>query len=267
MKIIISHDIDHISVSEHFRDFIIPKFIIRSKIEFLTGKISLKQYFLRLKHLLQNKWQNIDELMEFNLQNNIPATFFIGVNKGLRLNYSLKLSEKWIKKILEKGFDCGVHGIAYQNQADIDMEYKTFSEISGLDKFGIRMHYLRMDTNTLEFLSKANYIFDSSIYSMDFPYKTGNIWEFPLNIMDGFEIEAGKKWQSKNLSQAKESTLKKIELAEKKKLEYLTILFHDRYFNNSFKTWMDWYCWLVDWLKQNNFKFINYRTAIDKLRK
>jgi IS4 transposase len=85
--------------------------------------------------------------------------------------------------------------------------------------------------------------------------------------MDGFEIEAEKKWQSKNLSQAKESTLKKIELAEKKKLEYLTILFHDRYFNNSFKTWMDWYCWLVDWLKQNNFQFINYRTAIEKILK
>jgi hypothetical protein len=152
MKIIISHDVDHITVSEHFRDSIIPKFIIRSKIEFLTGKISFKQYFLRFKHLLQNKWQNINELMEFNLQNNIPATFFIGVNNGLGLNYSLKLSEKWIKKIIEKGFDCGVHGIAFQNQADIDIEYKIFREISGLDKFGIRMHYLRMDTNTQVFI-------------------------------------------------------------------------------------------------------------------
>ncbi len=30
MKIIISHDVDHITVLEHNRDLIIPKFIVRS---------------------------------------------------------------------------------------------------------------------------------------------------------------------------------------------------------------------------------------------
>ena len=41
MKVIISHDIDHITAREHLTDTIIPKFIIRNKIELLTGKIRL----------------------------------------------------------------------------------------------------------------------------------------------------------------------------------------------------------------------------------
>ncbi|HRH64142.1 MAG TPA: hypothetical protein PLI68_12530, partial [Bacteroidia bacterium] len=83
MKAIISHDIDHISVSEHLlKDTIIPKFLIRNLIELGTGKIGLAEFGLRHLDLVKNKWQNIEELIAFNKQHGIPSSFFIGVQNG-----------------------------------------------------------------------------------------------------------------------------------------------------------------------------------------
>ena len=66
MKAIISHDIDHLSLWEHTNDLILPKFFVRAKIELFSGKISIPEYFLRMSDFFKNKWQNIDELIEFN---------------------------------------------------------------------------------------------------------------------------------------------------------------------------------------------------------
>jgi len=104
MKIIIYHDIDHITVFEHKKDLIIPKFIIRSFIELGLGYISFSELGLRFRDILKNKWNNIEELMAFSIENNVPATFFIGVNNGRCLSYSLEDSKFWINKIKEKGF-------------------------------------------------------------------------------------------------------------------------------------------------------------------
>lgn len=90
MKIIISHDVDHITVWEHRKDLIIPKFIMRSFIEFTLGYISTSEIRNRFKEFVKNKWQNIKELIEFDRENKIPSTFFIGVANGMGLNYSLK---------------------------------------------------------------------------------------------------------------------------------------------------------------------------------
>jgi hypothetical protein len=48
MKIIISHDIDHITVFEHKKDLIIPKFIIRSFIELGLGYISFSELGVKI---------------------------------------------------------------------------------------------------------------------------------------------------------------------------------------------------------------------------
>lgn len=56
-----------------------------------------------------------------------------------------------------------------------------------------------------------------------------------------------------------------LEEALSKNINYLTILFHDRYFNDAFKTWKDWYVWVINYLKGNRFMFINYRDAIKEM--
>jgi hypothetical protein len=153
MKVIFSHDIDHLTVKEHLSDTIIPKFIIRNKIELFTGKISFKEFNLRIKKLFKNKLNNIEELIKYNEKHDIPGTFFIGVNNGVGLNYSLELASEWISFITKSGVDCGVHGIAYDKYEDVKKEYDLFKSISGLTDFGIRMHYLRNDKNTFSNLS------------------------------------------------------------------------------------------------------------------
>jgi len=267
MKIIISHDIDHITVWEHKRDLIIPKFIVRNSIELVTGSIGFPEYFLRLKSLAKNKWQNLEELTAFDKENKVPSTFFIGVNTGLGLSYSLENTKYWATKIIEKGFDVGVHGVEFNNMKGIKKEYETFKQISRLSSFGIRMHYLRNSENTLQFLNDVGYIFDSTLYKLEKPFKIGNLWEFPLYIMDSHLFNDNSKWQNQTLEQAEDRTKKIVEEANKKGIKYLTILFHDRYFSNSFKSWKDWYIWMIGYLKSCGFEFTTYREAIQKLEK
>lgn len=267
MKIIISHDVDHITVWEHKKDLIIPKFIVRSSIELVTGRIGFTGYFLRFKELVENKYQNLEELIGFDKENKVPSTFFIAVNKGLGLSYSLDNAKYWTEKIVEEGFDAGVHGIAFNNYDDIKDEYDTFRNLSGLKKFGIRIHYVRNSEDTLKFLDKASYIFDSTLCKLENPFKTGNLWEFPLHIMDGYLFCKNSKWQNQTLEQGKDKTKRIIEEAYKKGIKYLTILFHDRYFSDSFRSWKDWYIWAVSYLKNRGFEFTTYREAIQELEK
>ncbi|SMO55356.1 hypothetical protein SAMN06269117_11041 [Balnearium lithotrophicum] len=266
MKVIISHDVDHLTVWEHKRDLIIPKFIVRSSIELLIGSISVNEYVDRFKNFIKNKWNNISELIEFNKQYNIPATFFFGVSNGLGLSYNLKDARDYINLVKFSGFDVGVHGIAFNDFLDIKREFETFKKISGKNRFGIRMHYLRVGKDTLNYLSKAGYLFDSSVFKEINPFKIGDMWEFPLHIMDGYVIQGrGKRWQSKTFGEIKDETKKLIEALFNKNIKYISILFHDRYFSDSFLSWKNWYIWLIRYLIKNRFEFVSYKEAIKEL--
>jgi len=265
MKAIVSHDVDHITIWEHNKDLIVLKFLARSSIELINKSISIKEYLLRLKDILNNKWQNVEELMTFDKENGVNSTFFVGVSNGLGLSYSLKNAQYVIKNILKEGFDVGVHGISYNNLDDMKKEYEVFKQISGEEKIGIRMHYLRSDKITLELLSKIGYYFDSTLYELDNPFKIGKLWEFPLCMMDGYVINKNSRWQNQNLEQVIDTTKKMVEEAFKKNLKYFNILFHDRYFSDSFWTWKGWYIWLIQYLKQNKIKFITFKKAIEEM--
>jgi len=265
MKIIISHDVDHITVWEHKKDLIIPKFMIRNMIELMSGAISGKECCLRFLSLFKNKWHNIEELVDFDGKESIPSTFFVAVDNALGLQYSLKDAKFWIRKILQKKLDVGLHGIAFDNFKNIKNEYNIFKKISKLDNFGIRMHYLRNNENTVEYLNNTGYIFDSTLYKFQNPFKVGNSWEFPLHIMDVYLFHKNSRWQNQTLEQVTDETKRKIEEAYKKDIKYFTILFHSRSFNNSFSSWKNWYIWVIKYLKNNGFEFINYRGAIREL--
>jgi hypothetical protein len=236
------------------------------KIELLLRRISLTEAYLRYCNLFRNKWNNIMELMDFDERNEIPSTFFVAVNNGLGLNYGRKLSEKYITEILSHGFDCGVHGISWRNKESVDLEYSTFKNISGLNDFGIRMHYLRSDANIKKLLSNAGYIFDSTDYGIKEHYEINSMIEFPLHIMEVYETDGKKKWQVKTTMEAVESSIAKIKYAEENNIKYLTILFHDFYFDDSFLTRKNWYLEIIKYCKSRGYEFANYRTAIEEWR-
>lgn len=266
MKAIVSHDIDHISVTEHLlRDTIVPKFMARMHIELLLGKITFREYMLRWTDFVKNKWQNIDELITFNNIKQVPSSFFIGVSKGIGLNYSNDLALVWIEQMKARGCEIGVHGIRYESLGLIKSELERFRELSGLSSAGIRMHYVRKDDNTLALFDQTGYRYDSTVHAFGDPYKIGAMWEFPFQIMDGWVIENGKSWQSNDLEQAKENTKRLIEKAQQQDLKYLGVDFHDRYFSRSFGSWLNWYTWLIEYLMSNGIEFVNFDTAIKEL--
>ena len=268
MKAIISHDIDHITVSEHLlRDLIVPKFLVRSNLELVMGKISFNEYISRWTDFFKNKWQNIDELITFNNVKQVPSSFFIGVKKGIGLNYSNPAASVWMEQIISRGCELNLHGINFNNINEINDERDLFFKLSKQEAKGLRMHYVRTDQETVRNLSKAGYKFDTTVHAFENPYKVGDMWELPFQIMDGWVIENGKRWQSANLNEAMERTKKQIEKAYKHNLKYLGVDFHDRYFSKSFKTWLDWYVWLIEYLAKNKIEFINYDGAIKELEK
>ncbi len=262
MQIIVSHDVDHLYVSEHYRDMIIPKHLLRSKIEFLSGKISFAELVYRFSEIIDGRLHRIEELMDFDLSLSIPSTFFTGVNKGLGLNYSKEKASVIVRLIQSKGFDAGVHGIAYDELSAIQKERNDFARIAGHSNFGIRMHYLRGSSVTLPYLSDAGYAFDCSDTNFGSTYKVGNLTEFPVHIMDGWIINKGRSWQSVTAEQALESSKRLIEEGLEKGIDYFSVLFHDRYFSEGFITWRDWYTRFMDWLQQNDFEFTSYKTAL-----
>jgi len=267
MKIIISHDIDHLKPSENFGTMVVPKAIVRASVEMLIGTISFKEYRLRIGNIIKNKWQHIDRLMEYDKSLGIDATYFIGVNNGLGLSYSLESATYWIKRILDNGFDVGVHGIDYDNFEAVKKEYDTFKRISGLDSFGIRMHYLRTDQKTYDYLAKAGYLFDATQYGLNKKHsKVAQMYEFPLHIMDGYEIETNRHWQTIKMEEAIQNTIAKIERAKRNNIQYLSILLHPKYFDESFYTWLHWYKAVVNYCKENAYEFTNYRDAIKEIR-
>lgn len=262
MKVIVSHDIDHLTVSEHFRDRIIPKFLIRTHIELLNGKISFKEYISRFSDFFRNKWQNLEEVMNFDREMGIPSTFFAGMANGLGLSYSREAIRPWLERIIENGFDVGVHGIAYSNLHDIILERDAFREMTGLENFGIRMHYLRNDDSTIRLIRQAGYLFDSGKYELESPYKTDGLWQFPVHIMDTYQFHSGRPWQNVSLENAKKATetrLKQLYIANGK---YLTVLMHDHYFSDGYNSWKNWYCWLISKLKSEGHTFTDFKTAI-----
>jgi glycosyltransferase involved in cell wall biosynthesis/peptidoglycan/xylan/chitin deacetylase (PgdA/CDA1 family) len=266
MKVIISHDVDHLKPSDNLKTLIIPKAVIRAGIEMALGKISPKEFRLRLLNIVKNKWQNIDSLMAFDRKNGIKATYFIGVNNGLGLNYSLQDAEYWTRKILRRGFDVGVHGIDFDSLDAVKKEFETFKRISGLDEFGIRMHYLRTDEATFEYMAQAGYLFDASKYVSDLKHSMiGTMHEFPLHIMDGYEIETNRQWQTVDKETALRNTIKKVEELRDKGVEYLSVLIHPRYFDESYLTWKEWYEGLIDYFKEQGYEFVNFKEAIAAL--
>jgi hypothetical protein len=262
LKILISHDVDHLYVSDHLlRDLIIPKLWIRSFFELLSHKIGIKIFLYRLISIFDNRLNKIPEIIEFDKKYNIPSIFFFGMDNALGLSYKKQVAAPWIEMVLKHGFDAGVHGINYESIDLMQKEYRDFSAISNLKSFGIRLHYVRYNEFTFNKISKIGYLFDSSEFNktsieLKSPYRIGNMWEFPLCLMDGYIMKY-------DLETAKSKITEAFSEAKKLRLEYFTFLFHDYLFNeNTYPKHKELYEWFVNYCISQEYVFVSYREAI-----
>lgn len=262
MKIILSHDVDHLYWDEHyFKDLYLLGSLYRNTKGFLSHKIDLKLYLKRLK--FWGRIHQLPELIDFYKSYGIKADFFFGMQNALGLSYHYKSAERWILQLIDNGHHVGVHGIAFENKENIDIEYKRFKELSGLHKFGIRTHYLKLSEFSLELFAQQGYIYDSSIEKITLESKMNNMWEIPITIMDVSLVENAQLNQ--DIETWKSNTIKRLESAEVEQLSYFVINFHDLYFADTFPVMKEWYIWLIDLLKSENYQFITFEDAVDEL--
>jgi len=264
--VIISHDVDHLSGKEHwFTDLYYPKLWVRESINLLTRKISFKEWCGRLGGCFKKERNQIAGLMEFDLKNEIPSTFFFGMNSGLGMVYSPKIAEKYISLVKRSGLEVGIHGICYDSLSGIESEYNSFTSVCGFEPDGIRMHYVRYDSDTFNYLASTGYRYDSTEFDKETgwcvknPYWIGDMVEFPVTLMDSY--------LPLNLEKAKRITLRVLNKAEESKVEFITILFHDLYFGKEYSVYRNWYEWLINLLKESDeYCFISFTDAIGKLK-
>ena len=264
MKVIVSHDVDHLFRSDHFKDLIYPKLWVRSTIECLSRKYSTKEWFCRMINPFFKTRHHIFDVIDIDRRYNIPSTFFFGMKNGLGMAYHRVKAIDVIKSVDQMGFDVGVHGIEYDSLQEMKEEHDAFSAIIGRNDFGIRMHYVRYSDNTFKYLDECGYVFDTTEfdkkrgYLFKNPYKVGSMWEFPLAIMDGYLPISYR--------QKIEKTEQLIKDAEAEGIEYLTVLFHDYQFCEGYATERDWYKWTIDYLSKR-YEFISYKDAINELER
>jgi len=263
MKVIISHDVDHLYRDDHYFDLIYPKLWVRETISLLKRTITFKEWHLRMLSTIHKTRHNIKEVMAFDALHGIPSTFFFGMAKGLGMSYSKEKALPVIKEVYSKGFDVGVHGIAYNDMSAIKQEHDAFKELGVVTEFGIREHYVRYDNGTFVKLAKAGYLYDSSEFNkkngccIKAPYCVDGMWEFPLTMMDGYLPYDFKK--------AKQRSRDILTKAQNMNISHVSILFHDPLYSDAYSVYRDWYEWLVQYCKDNGYEITSYRNAIREL--
>ena len=265
MKVIVSHDVDHLFAKDHwFRDLIYPKMWVRTTLEFTKREITGKEWWLRNTSCFRKERHHLEELMCFDQEHGIPSSFFFGMRQGLGMSYKPEEAVQAIQMVKDHGFFAGVHGIEYQNAEGMLREFRTFTETVGEKPEGIRMHYVRFDENTFSNLSSIGYAFDTTEFDKQNcgtrknPYQIGSMWEFPLTIMDGYLPQ--------QFGKAKQKTLEILQECRRKQLDYISVLFHDYQFCDDYKDIRDWYIWLIEYFSESSeYTFTSYREAIEQL--
>lgn len=260
MKIIVSHDVDHLYWNDHLTDLFYPKLWIRETFAVLGRRISIKEWWKRICIPFHRNLNHLDEIMRFDKDNGIASTFFFGIANGLYMSYSREKALTAIRMVQREGFETGVHGIAYDDTIAIQLEHDAYHKLTGELPRGIRMHYVRYTDFTFKYLEKAGYFFDATEFDkqsggiIKSPYPVGTMWEFPLSIMDGY--------LPYSITKAREISLSMLDQAEEQKIGYFSILFHDVHFSDAYSVYRDWYKWFVVECKKRNHTFVNYDMAL-----
>lgn len=263
MKIIVSHDVDHLYRNDHLRDLYYPKLWVRETLAGLRGRISAGDWARRMAIPFRRELNHLAEIMRFDRKNEVPSTFFFGMEKGLGISYGRKQALEAIRRVRAGGFAAGVHGIAYRDAEGIRAEYQAFRTLTGSAPEGIRMHYVRLADNTLQALSEAGYAFDTTVFDkktgfcIEAPYKVGGMWEFPLTIMDTY-LPYDER-------QIREKTLDILQKAETREIPYCTVLVHDTNYSAAYPVYRDWYEWLIGHCRGQGIGLIGYHDAVREL--
>jgi peptidoglycan/xylan/chitin deacetylase (PgdA/CDA1 family) len=173
-------------------------------------------------HIKINPLWNFQQIMELEGKYKAKSTFFfLALAKGdLDFNYRISDLENWLGKIVDRGWEVGLHGgnKAYNSLDVIKKQKERLEKVIGKKVIGYRNHLMRFEVpTTWELLKEAGFKYDSTYgyndcvgfrNGMCHPFKPYNlntnqyidVLELPLNIMDStfdYYMRLNKKneWQ------------------------------------------------------------------------
>jgi peptidoglycan/xylan/chitin deacetylase (PgdA/CDA1 family) len=292
----LTHDIDFIRIRDHRFDHTMWGFLYRASIgtliNVLNGRSTLADLYQNWKAVLTvpfvylglaiDFWFKFDRYMELEEKVGARSTFFfipfknrMGdklTGKGAKMRaakYDVTDIQDTIKKLVNNGFEAGVHGIdAWHDPAGARAEKARITEASGQSDVGIRMHWLYYNQDTHRILEEAGYTYDTTFgYNDAVGYRAGttqifkpisvnNILELPLNIQDT------ALFNPRHMSLTKAAAWHLVDDLISKTMVHggvLTVLWHDRSLSPE-RLYEDFYIKLLDELKSKNVWFA---TAID----
>ena len=293
----LTHDIDFIRIRDHKFDHTMWGFLYRATIGTLINVLKNRRDWKDLYQnwkavvilplvylgLCRDFWFKFDRYME--LEENVAARstfFFIPFKnrmgekipgKGTEwraAKYDVMDIQDTVKKLVDKGFEVGVHGIdAWHDIVAASKEKARITDISGKMDVGIRMHWLCFDKDTFQILEEAGFYYDTTFgYNDAVGYRAGtsqvfkpigvkNIFEMPLNIQDT------ALFNPKHMSLTKTEAWQLCQdLIEKTSHNggVLTILWHDRSLSPE-RLYEDFYIKLLRELKNKKVWFTTATAA------
>lgn len=264
MKIIVSHDVDHLCWGEHWlRDTYIPRYLVRQACNRLRGRLSPELWRLRQTAPFRARpLHNLDELVRFDREQAVPATYFVGVRRGLGMSYGAAAARSVVAWMRAQGCAVGVHGVAFRDAVGVRREREAFAALlPPATRFGVRNHYLRSGERTLALQAAAGYLFDSTQAAAGPPYAAHGIAEFPVSLMDTDLI---REDSSQRLPELQAATEQLVGAAECAGWSHFTLIYHDVYHCARYPLHRSWYEWLIPWLRVR-FVFEDFATAAQRL--
>ena len=197
----LTHDVDITSVKERGWSSvgyaIYTSFLNR---DFINGV----RIFLAKLGFVKDTWNLFERWMNIESEIGVRSSFYFipfknvpGVEAPKIREAKYDLDEGLVRKLVEGGWEIGVHGI--DNWKSVENGQEELKQISKLtnSKVGTRIHWLFSDKDTWKKLDKEGYYYDSSFgYNEDVGFRAGtsqvyqprgvrNLLELPLHIQDG----------------------------------------------------------------------------------
>tara|TARA_R110002050_G_scaffold13971_2_gene44461 strand:+ start:7022 stop:7828 length:807 start_codon:yes stop_codon:yes gene_type:complete len=264
MKVIVSHDIDHHRVSDHFfKDLYLQKYLIKNLVFLLKGKLSFKTWKRRMSLFKRNSMGYIDELIAFNEKHGVESTFFTGFDNALNLSYDKEVAKDFTKKLSARNHHIYPHGIAFNEKSRMKKELDLWKSALENPKqlSGIRMHYLRSADCTDGICSELGYDFVSNRYSLGDPYQSSGLIHFPVALMDVYAMTYAEEDPSKAI----EESITVIDKAQANGQKYFTIIFHDHHYCDVFKQHKEWYEEVIKYI-ESKFEFTTFVKALKEIK-
>lgn len=223
------------------------------------------QWAWRFTKRSDSPYRNFEKIMNLESRYGAKSTFyFMATDKDIhRFRYNIVDLKNELRIIDQGGWGIGLHTgyYSFDDVNEIKKEKNRIEEIIGRPVIGCRNHYLRFNTPvTWERLAAAGFKYDTTFGYDDIigfrngmcgPFKPFNlnsngeidIWEIPLNIMDGTLFGP----MHLGIVDAKEQVKKMIDTTNKLH-GVLTILWHNNIFGWPYrKEWAGLYEWILQY--------------------